>query len=237
MKKLIVFSAGLGLGLALIAGSFETSQAQEKSPVFQKTTLFKDSLKVQTLQEKVNNNSAYLKPGSLKPGKVAGEFLLGGFGAVACGVGAVSMIPDQGGWAGPGVVVAGISLYVICSNLGCASGVYLIGMSGGETGSYLSTLGGSWGGTLVGSIIGFPLLVALEDDDKWWSFVAFTAAQSVGATIGFNHSKKGRKTDTYSEALLNINDCKLAVAFPQVGISPDSFNSSQYSVNLFQANF
>ncbi len=237
MKNVMVFLVGLGLGLVLVTGSFETSLAEESISRFQRLDSLGDSSRVESLQQRVKNNSLYLKPGPIKPGKVAGEFLLGGFGAVVGGVGATSIIPDQGGWPDPGVVVAGLSLYLIGSNLGCASGVYLTGNSNREKGSYLSTLGGSFVGTLVGSIIGFPLLVALDDDDKWWSFVAFTAAQSGGATIGFNRSRKGRKIDRYSKALLNLNDGKLALAFPQADVSQDFFSSGKYKVNLFQARF
>jgi hypothetical protein len=240
MKKLMVFLAGLGLGLILVAGGFDTSQAQEKSSLLQKTALFNDSLKVQSLQEKAENNSAYLKPGPLKPKKVAGEVLLGGVGALLGGtVGGIigfNLTYDEenddlmnfSGWTG---AVAG---YVIGSNLGSAAGVYLIGNSGSEKGSYVAALGGGLAGTLLGGVTAIALL---DDDEGTVPFAVFTTAQVTGANIGFNLSRKVKNPDTYSEALLNLNDGKLAVAFPQVDISPDSSGSGKYKVNLFQTNF
>jgi hypothetical protein len=241
MKKLMVFLMGLGLGLVLIAGGFETSQAQEKSSVFQKTTLSNDSLRVQPLQERVNNNSNYLKPPPVKPMKVAGEVLLGGLGAllggIAVGIIGFNITYDEenddwmnfSGWTG---AIAG---YVVGSNLGSAAGVYLIGNSGGEKGSYRTTLVGSFAGTLVGGVTAIALLK--DDDEGTLPFAVFTSAQVTGATIGFNLSRKGKKIDAYSEALLNLNDGKLAFAFPQVDVYPDSFGSGKYKVNLFQARF
>jgi len=167
---------------------------------------------------------------------VAGEFLLGGFGALAGGVGAASLIPDQGGWSEPGVIAAGVCLYLLGSNLGCATGVYLIGNSGGETGSYLSALEGTYAGTLVGGMIAFPLLVALGEDNEQWSLVALAAVQSWGATLGFNSSRK-KKSEGSLEALLNLNDGELAFSFPQVDVFQESFSSGEYRVNLFQAKF
>jgi hypothetical protein len=238
MKKLMVFL----VGLVLIAGNFETSQAQEKSSFFHKTALSNDSLKVQSLQEKAENNSAYLKPGLLKPERVAGEVLLGGVGAllggIAGGIIGFNITYDEenddwmnfSGWTG---AIAG---YVVGSNLGSATGVYLIGNSGSEKGSYFAALGGSFAGTLLG---GVTAIVLLDDDDDEGTlpFAVFTTAQVTGATIGFNLSRKGKKPDAYSEALLNLNYGKLAFNFPQVDVQPDSFGSNKYEVNLFQAKF
>ncbi len=241
MKKLTIFLTGLGLGLVLFAGSFETSQAQEKSSVFQKTTLLSDSLRAPSLQERVDNNSNYLKPGPLKPGKVVGEFALGGLGAVVAGVAGgvigfnITYDEADDGWMNfsgwPGAVAG----YLVGSNLGSAAGVYLIGNSGSERGSYVAALGGSFLGTLVGGVTAIALLK--DDDEGTLPFAVFTSAQVTGATIGFNLSRKGRRIEGYSEALLNLNDGKLAMAFPQVDVSQDSFSSNQYKVNLFQAKF
>lgn len=241
MKKSTVFLTGLGLGLVLVAGSFETSQAKEKSSVFQKTALSGDSLGAQSLQQRVNSNSNYLKPSPAKPVKVAGELLLGGVGALlagtAGGIIGFNITYDEGnddwmnfsGWPG---AIAG---YLVGSNLGSAAGVYLIGNSGGEKGSYVAALGGSFVGTLVGGVTAVALI--RDNDEGTIPFAVFTAAQTGGATIGFNLSRKGRKIDGYSEALLNLNDGKLAFAFPQADVSKDSFSSAEYKVNLFQAKF
>lgn len=253
MNRSITYFAGLGLGMILIAGSFETSQAEEKDSLFEKYPLIREHfqrcplvsehLKELSLQENAKNNSVYLKPGPVKPEKVAGQFLLGGVGAVLFGwAGArtgysIAYDPDQSGWLNFGGSPGAFVGYLVGSNLGCATGVYLIGSSDGEKGSYLSTLEGSFAGTLAGSAIAFPLLVAFHGDRKRWSFVTLTAVQSWGATLGFNLSRKGKKIDAYSEALLNLNDGKLSLAIPQVNPSQETLCSSNYKVNLFQAKF
>jgi hypothetical protein len=63
-----------------------------------------------------------------------------------------------------------------------------------------------------------------------------TAAQAGGATLGFNASRK-RRVEAPSGALLNLDEGKLALAFPQLNLSQDSSNPSEYKVNLLQANF
>jgi len=241
MKKLTVFLMGLGLGLVLIAGSFETSLAEEKSSVFQTNALLSDSLRAQSLQERIDNNSNYLKPGSLKAGKVAGEVLLGGVGAVAAGVAAgvigfhITYDEAEDGWMNFSGWPGAIAGYLVGSNLGSAAGVYLIGKSGDEKGSFFATVGGSLVGTLVGGATAVALIT--DNDEGTLPFAVFTTAQVTGATIGFNLSRKGKRTDAYSDAVLNLNDGKLAVAFPQVDVSQDSFSSGKHSVNLFQAKF
>lgn len=252
MKKLMVFLTGLGLGLVLIAGSFETSLAEERDSLFQKYPLISEHfqkcplvsehLKQLSLQENAKINSAYLKPGPVKPEKVAGEFLLGGAGAVLFGwAGAhtghsITDGSDDHSWSNFGGSPGAFVGYLVGSNLGCATGVYLIGSSDGEKASYLSTFEGSFAGTLAGSAIAFPLLVAFHGDRKWWSFAVFTAVQSWGATLGFNGSRKKESEGSF-EALLNLNDGELAFSFPQVDVFQESFTLSEYRVNLFQAKF
>lgn len=252
MNRSITYFAGLGLGMILIAGSFETSQAEEKDSLFQKYPLIRqhfqehplisEHLKELSLQENAENNPGYLKPEPVRPEKVVGEFLLGCAGAVLFGWAAahtghsITNDPDGHSWSNltgsPGAVVG----YLVGSNLGCATGVYLIGSSNEEKGSYVSTLEGSFAGTLAGSAIAFPLFVAFNGDRKSWSFVVFTAVQSWGATLGFNGSRK-KKSEGSWEALLNLNYGELALAFPQVNASQQTFCSSNYKVNLFQVNF
>jgi len=243
MKKIMFFLAGLGLALILTAGNFENCLAEEKDSVSRRYTFSSDSPETLSLEERAKNNSIYLKPGPVKPEKVVGEFLLGGVGAVLVGgIGSgigynITYDPGEDGWMNfsglPGAIVG----YLVGSNVGCATGVYLIGKSGGEKGSYPATLGGSLAGTLVGGLIAISLFKDSDDDEALFPFVVFTAAQAGGATTGFNLSRKGKKIETSSEALLNLNDEKLSLAFPEVDIFQDNLGSDNYKVNLFHATF
>jgi hypothetical protein len=241
MKKLIVFLAELGLGLILIGGNSENSLAEYKGSVLKKDTLLSSSvIKSQTQKDKVKKNFIYQKAGSANPGKVAGEFLLGGSGAILLGVG--------GGLAGYALAHDGSSDYLIIdesgaygaligylitSNLGCALGVYLIGDIGEDNGSFAATLGGSAVGTLAGCGLVYLMVGSSENDEMTVPvFVFFTVAQSAGATLAFNLSRK-KKVEVSSGALLNLNDGKLSLAFPQVNLTQDL----NYKINLFQAKF
>jgi len=250
MKKLIRYFAGLGLVVALIAGSFENSLAEEKDSLFQNYPLIREHfqkcpptsehLKELYLRENLKQNSAYLKPGPLKPGKVAGEFLLGGVGAVLFGcVGAckgysMTYDPDEGGFFNTSGLWGGILGYLLGSNLGCATGVYLIGNSGDEKGSYVSAFGGSLAGTFVGGLIAISPI--MESANREAVLAVFSTAQAGVATLGFNSSRKKKSVGSL-EALLNLNDGELAFSFPQVDVFQESFSSGEYRVNLFQAKF
>ena len=244
MKNLTVLLAGFGLGLILIAGSFEGSRAEEKGLVLLKDTLLSSSLiKKQAEQERIKKNFIYQKPGPANSLKVSGEFLLGGAGAILAGVaGGLAgygmahdesegdlMFDESGGY---GIIIG----YLITSNLGCALGVYLIGNIGDDKGSFVSALGGSAAGTLAGMGLSYLLLKSTEHNEMTVPvFAAFTAAQATGATLVFNLSRK-KKVEVSSGALLNLNDGKLSLAFPQGDFSKDTFGSKNYNVNLFQVN-
>jgi hypothetical protein len=129
-----------------------------------------------------------------------------------------------------------IAGYLLLSNLGCAAGVTLVGNTGGEKGSYLSAFGGSCLGTLVGGMLAIGMARASENGSVWAPFLILTAAQSGGATLFFNQSRK-RKLEMSSGALLNLEQGRLIVALPQVNISHHSSGSSDYTVNLFGARF
>jgi len=243
MKKLMVSLAGLGLVLILLAGSFENCSAEEKDSVSQKYPLLNDYFRELSLRANSDNNWFYIEPEPVKPGKVAGEVLLGGFGSVLGGVGggiigysighqetSGFLEFDMGGFVG---ALVG---YLIGSNLGCATGVYLVGNSGGERGSYLATFGGSLGGTLVGGLVATELIRNSDNEDGSFPLFLLTLAQAGGATIGFNSSRK-KKSEGHSEALLNLKNGNLSLAFPEVDIFQDNLGSDNYKIDLFKAKF
>lgn len=242
MKKIIAYVIGVSLVWTL--GSPVTSSGQEKSAADSQvigTVVFKP-----LPEARIKDGAVYLKPGPLKPGKVAGEFLLGGVGVALFGLAGGSIgsgVAHSENSDGFGVPDVGASLapalgYLLGSNLGCALGVYLIGNSGGETGSFAATFGGSLaGGLLTG---GLAVAIAQANKNNHISSPALVIATAVGQTAGavlaFNSTRK-KRVQVLSGALLNLDEGKLAVSFPQVNICPGSKSSSGYKVNLFQAKF
>ena len=237
MKNLIVLL--VGFGVILLAGGVEYALAEGGQPVFSGPTLSDDSLKALSLRAR--RDLIYMEPGPARPGKVAGEFVAGGlssviFGAVGARIG-YSMTYDGGdgflNFSGlPGAIVG----YLLCSNLGCAAGVTVVGNTGGEKGSYWASFGGSVIGTVVGGLFAYGISGASEHESALAPAIVFVAAQAGGATMGFNRSRK-RISDVPSDALLNLIDGKLSLAPPRVNVSQDSFNSTSCQVTLFEATF
>jgi hypothetical protein len=239
MKKLMVLL--VGFGMILLAGAVENSLAQDSQSVFSRYALSDDSLRALSLQAQARTYFVHVDPGPANPAKVAGEFLAGGFGAVVFGavgaqVGYGMTYHEENGLVNLSGLPGALAGYPILSNLGCAAGVTLVGNTGGERGSYSAAFGGSCLGTLVGGLLAFAIVGVSDDDSAWDAFLALPAAQSGGATLFFNRTRK-RKMEVPSVALLNLNDGKLCLAPPQVSISQDSPGSGGYRVNLFQANF
>lgn len=246
MKKLTVFIAGLELGLILLAGAPEKSLAQVESVVFRTDTLgggqviVRQPLVVKAATEK---SFIYAKPDPVQSGKIAGEVFAGGgaallFGALGAGLGyTITYNGNRDQWINTSGVPGAVVGYAITSNLGCALGVYLIGNSGNEKGSFGAALGGSITGSLVGGGLVLLLYKANHNEGSpaLYYFLA-AAAQTTGAVIGFNHSRK-KKVETTPGALLNLDNGRLSLSFPQVNLSSDSKSSSSYKVNLFQAKF
>jgi len=243
MKKLIVLLAGSAV--ILLAGAFENVLAGENQSPFLRYTLSDDSLRALALQANAKRNFIYIEPGPADPGKVAGGFLAGGLGAVVFGYAGARVgwnltyvEHENEGWfdfnlSGLPGAIAG---YFILSNLGCAAGVSLVGNTGGEEGSYWASFGGSVAGTVLGGLCAIGIASASEYESAWAPAIVLTAAQAGGATLGFNGSRR-KVVGIPSAALLNLNDGKLSLAFPQVNVSHDPSSSGDYKVNLFVAKF
>jgi hypothetical protein len=240
MKKLIVFLTGLWMGLILIGGSFKISLAEGNKVTSQIDTLWSGQVIIsQPVEMEAKRNFVYIEPGPVKSDKIAGEIFAGGAGALLGGVLGVGMgysltyKENEGDWFNLSGVPGAVVGYTVFSNLGCALGVYLIGNSGDEKGSYGDTFGGSVVGSLLGG--GLAYLIAKTDkkvDGIPYEYAVFVVGgQVTGAIIGFNHSRR-KKIEASSGALLNLNDGKLCLSFPQV-----NFHSNNYKVNLFQTNF
>ena len=242
MKRLIILFAGFGL--ILLAGCWESTSAKDKDTVLPGYIQLIDSSKALTLQERAAKNFAYVKAGPADPGKVAGEMLGGGLGAIAGGIVCATAVfnlasdGDDGcfGCCDVGGLIGGLVGYLVGSNVGSATGVYLVGNTGGEKGSFWAGFGGSLLGTLVGGICAAALARDSDDDSGTASLFVLTATQAGGATLGFNATRKQR-VEAPSGSMFNLKDGKLALAMSEVNIACDAFNSDCYKVNLFEANF
>ena len=237
MKNLIVLL--VGFGVIVLAGGAEYALAEGSQSAFSGSTLSDDSLKALSLRAR--RDLIYMEPGPARPGKVAGEFVAGGlssviFGAVGARIG-YSMTYDGGdGFLNFSGLPGAIAGYLLCSNLGCAAGVTVVGNTGGEKGSYWASFGGSVIGTVVGGLLAYGMAGASEDESALAPAIVFVSAQAAGATLFFNQSRK-RKLETSSGALLNLEQGRLSVALPQVNISHRSSGTSDYAVDLFGARF
>jgi hypothetical protein len=242
MRRLTLLLAGCGV--ILLAGCCENSAAQ--SLVLPEYDHSVDSVGALTLQERAEENFTYIKAGPADPGKVGGELLVGSVGAVTggamfafLGYSALSE-GDGGGCLGcfdEGGIIGALVGYAVGSNVGCATGVYLVGNSDGETGSYWAAFGGSFLGTLAGGLLSSVMLKGSENDaPAWAALVLITGAQAGGATLCFNATRE-RRVEVPSGSMLNLRDGKLALAVPRVSVSRNAFNRDCYQVNLFKANF
>lgn len=243
MKRTAVLLAGLGL--ILLAGSWENSLAQNGNSILPGHAQSIDSSVASSLQERTEKNFAFVKAGPVKPGKIAGELLAGSVGAVTGGtilalLGAGALSGDDDGWVDAGQILGALVGYFFGSNLGSAAGVCLVGNSGGEKGSFKASFGGSIFGTLVGGMISAAMVRATENSGKeasgFAAILVLSGAQAGGATIAFNTSRQ-KKVEVPSGAIFNLEEGKLALAMPQVDISSDSFKSGVYKVNIFEASF
>jgi len=246
MKKLTVLLAGLGLGLILLAGAPEKCSAQAESVVFRTDTLEGGQVIIRqpvVVKAATGKSFNYAEPDPVQSGKIVGEVFAGGGAALLLGVlgarlgYAMTYNVNRDQWVNTSGVPGAVVGYAVTSNLGCALGVYLIGNSGDEKGSFSAALGGSITGSLVGGVLVFLLSKANHNEGSPapYFFIA-AAAQTTGAVIGFNHSRK-KKAEAPSGALLNLNDGRLSMAFPQVNFITDSKSSRSFKVNLFHAKF
>ena len=110
------------------------------------------------------------------------ELLLGEvgfFAGVASTMGLIALSGDGGALESGGSLSVWLTAIAL-SSLGCATGVWIAGTAGDQTGSFPATLLGSAAGVLVGAV----LESALD------SPLLFVILPSIGGTIGFNLSRR-----------------------------------------------
>lgn len=152
--------------------------------------------------------------------KIAGEILAGDIGGFIGFVGSFRLgmaVFGEEGW------ILAAYLAMVGGPIGASFGVYLVGNLGNETGSFNSTMRGSFAGYV--GIVGLSLLIPLINDEpaNFIPYLALTLT-SVGATIGFNRTRRYKITTTESETgLINFRNGRMAFAVPTVSIHPNPF--------------
>lgn len=136
------------------------------------------------------------KPHQSNFGKVVGELLVGSGASLVLGYAGAMLGCYIGSlW---GVIVG----YEVGSAFGSTLGVYIIGSSGNETGSFGSTFG--WG--VLGTCIGIVVVIISDADGLNKTHIIMNSLiQSLGATIGFNLSIK---EDDHSNPMVNLVSLK-----------------------------
>jgi len=176
-----------------------------------------------------SDRATKVAPGPLNAGKVAGEILAGmGGGFVGGFVGAGIGIEFGIGYKGYLGLLLG---FAIGSSVGSSGCVYLVGNIGDETGSYVTTLGGS----LLGGVVVVVGAIATWDVD--WGFIPLLAAPAIGAVIGFNATRKKKSPLEQGDALLNFNEGKMCLAFPSISLRLRHRTEIIQRVDLVKARF
>jgi hypothetical protein len=182
----------------------------------------------------VENGETQRRKPSLNGGKITAELsggLAGGCGGCLFYFAAVFPMMgwdlEEGGLETHEIFyrVAGFS---VCQALVNAISVYFVGSIGDQTGSFLTTLGGSMLGSGVGLASGWKMA---GQSDLIMLPIYFLS--SIGATVGFNLTRRYDSPPAESEtALINVRNGRMSLAVPRVYLQTDSFGRGGLSQNV-----
>lgn len=244
--KVVVFGLVAGsLAIAMVpratlgdtaAGS--TFQALALSGLSQQSILFEDS-SIESLEQ--SSGMPPPKTGNEIVGGVLGGALLGGAGlAVGWGIGTIFSDETDPEW---GMLPAFIGMGIgsgVGYLLGSAVGVYSVGDTDTETGSFLAALGGSVVGLAAGLAAGGLVVKGLNDPQSSVAFVLTgILGPPVGATIGFNATRRYKTPSPPENGLINIKDGRMRLATPKIYLQPDPLDKKTliHNVDLVRATF
>lgn len=154
--------------------------------------------------------------------RIGGEILVGGVGevggAVVCGilVGFPVVLLASPDWAtnAEDLNWDGFAIGAIIGTIvGSASGVHFVGTEGNETGSFLAALGGS----ILGGSIGYLI-------DKDSALIGMLVGSPIGATVGFNLSRRYKSPPASGNALINFRDGQMRFAMPTITFRHDPYD-------------
>ena len=170
--------------------------------------------------------------------RIFGEILAGG------GLGVVGGL--AGGLAGLGIgsllardeedigLIVGFFLGAsIGYPIGSALGVYIVGDTGDETGSFVATLCGS----LLGASLSYAaILLRILPGKPLLDYISFFAIPPILACIGFNMTRRYKSKSTSGSALLNFREGQMILGIPTVYFQPNTFGRRALNMNISLMN-
>lgn len=112
--------------------------------------------------------------------------------------------------------------------IGSALGVYIVGDTGDETGSFVATLCGS----LLGASLSYAAIL-LRILPSPLSYVSFFAVPPICACIGFNMTRRYKSSPSFGTALLNFRGGQMTLGIPRVYFQPDTFGRRALNLNVY----
>lgn len=180
--------------------------------------------------------------------RITGEFLLGGVGGLAGTYPTIYTYHFLGGEAEDASAVreavANTMAFGVWS-LCYATGVYMVGDLGNETGSFPATICGAVAGVGVWilGILAIDAVIDGEDIGEGTAAIALIfglTVPTVGAIIGFNLTRRYRSPPAESEtALINCRDGKTSLSVPRIYFRTDPFGTGNLCqrVDLLRVRF
>ncbi len=162
---------------------------------------------------------------------IGGELLGICFGIWGAGISG-SLIPDTGDDPGDGPSFEGLeyrmSAFYLGYVIGNALGVYIAGNNRYEDCSYLTALGGSF----IGGLIGVSALIIL--DNKKIGACLSILGPPIGSIIGFNLSREPKESP--GKAFINCDRGQFRLSLGNINLHYGNYKPL-LDVNVFQANF
>lgn len=197
----------------------------ESANILNRTLLLASNVSVGKQQNKKRPN--------LRINKIAYEIVGGVAGGLVFGAGLSYLFSmassDSGFMAG---FAEGIVGFAVGYNIGNALGVYLIGRSRYETGSF--------GTTLLGSILGMAIgaFIYTKFYESPWGILPI-ALPPIFAVTAFNLTRKYRSQSNSERSLLSYKKGQLRVDIPWFSVQPDSLGHRgiKYMINLANVDF
>jgi hypothetical protein len=182
------------------------------------------------------NKTKNAKP-PLDQSRVIREIALGTLGSWIAAIFLASTTDDLPNWLSNSLVFSGIVL-------GSSAGVYIIGDTDTETGSFLATAIGSSIGTIVITSLVVYMQKTTVHSSEGNINILFLAClgsplPSVFGSIGFNMTRKYRFYPTPETALINFRDGRISLAFPKISFYRDRSNKEFLTpkISLINASF
>jgi len=126
-------------------------------------------------------------------------------------------------WYGTVRMVGGGLTALTVSSVSCALIVYAMGSLGKIKGSFLATLGGS----VIGTAAFIAGVMAMWNSSSSSPMgIIFFAFPALGATLGFNATRRYKSTHQQGSALLNVKNNKLCLSFPAIHVYPSLLGKS-----------